>query len=60
MKKATEDKIREKVKAWKEVQAIIVDRRKNDNDSPGLVSDLEKLAKSYEKNVFRICYEEYK
>ena len=58
MKRSTDKKIQEKVKAWKDVQSIIYVYSKKDDASLILVEDLRKLVKSYEHGVFKACVEE--
>jgi len=58
MKRSTEEKIKANVKACKDVQDFITDYKKREDASAQLISDLEELAKSYEKVVFKVCAEE--
>ena len=55
MKRSTEEKIKANVKACRDVQDFISAYKKREDASAQLISDLEKLAKSYKESVFEVC-----
>ena len=55
MKRSTEEKIKDNVKACKDVQDFIKEYKKREGAITQLISDLEELAQRYKEGVFEVC-----